>query len=106
MALPILWIYNNHDNAIEAVLKENGAAINHSNITRVQVMSVSSDCSMEVIADSDDYPAYFTFTQDSLIMKLGQAGISTGKYSCKLNVFDATTTNGIIWEPTLQLVVV
>jgi hypothetical protein len=88
------------DNTIERVLSVDGAAINHTLITRVQLR-----CG-DTVLDSDDNPEYFDFTAaDRLIIKLFDSGLATGRYEAKLKIFDETNTNGRDWGSPIVIVV-
>ena len=92
-------VWNGHDNAVELVLTEEGSAIDHRNITRLQVMQVGDDLTLTVLADSNIDTDAFTFTAGGLTMALGNLGIASGAYPYYLNVFGVDAPHGIIWEP-------
>ncbi len=83
-------IYLSRDNAVSLAVMADGAAINHSYITR---------CILKVGAttlDSSLTPAYFDFTDSTkLTFKLGGAGLSVGRYQTRVIVYDSVHTNGV-----------
>jgi hypothetical protein len=98
--------YNGHDNVYDVTLTEDGVAISHASITRLQIMMVDDDGGLSVLSDSQTDPTSFSFGTSNLTMKIGQMGIAAGEYLCKLNVFGTDAPNGIVWEPSFPIVVI
>ena len=99
-------IYIGHDNAIERVLTEDGAPVQLDSITRV-VLTIngvdydSDELGSDVMWWTDTKESdYFEETVDVLKIKLGgQAGLVAGVYSgCRLVIYDADNTAGVVWE--------
>lgn len=105
-SLDAAFFWNGHDNAYDMTLTEDGVAIDHTNITRLQLVKVESNQSLTVLADSQTDATPFGFSVGNLTMKIGQMSIAAGEYLCKLNVFGADAPNGIVWEPAFPIVVI
>jgi hypothetical protein len=85
-------VYIGRDNTIELALTIDGNVINHTLITRVQLIMGGT------VLDSDVSPAFFNFANpDRLIMRLGGAGFAAGRHSATLIIYDAGSPNGIVW---------
>jgi hypothetical protein len=104
--LSAVIFYNGHDNVYDMTLTEDGVAISHASITRLQLMMVNDDGSLITLSDSQTDPTSYSFNASNLTMKIGQMGIAAGNYICKLNVFGADAPNGIVWEPSFPIVVI
>jgi hypothetical protein len=92
-------IYNNRDNSIALALSADGSTINHASVTRCQVLVGAT------LIDSQVTPALFDLTAaDRLTFKLGAAGLTVGRYTASLIVYDATHTNGIVWGQFVAIV--
>lgn len=85
-------VYTGRDNRIGLALSSDGVALNHTIITRCQLLVGGT------LLDSSLTPAYFDLTlTDRILFKLGQAGLTLGKHVAELFVFDAAHTNGVRW---------
>lgn len=90
--MPLETVYVNRDNTIDLALYENNVLINHTTITRVQVLIGSRTL------DSYTNPNYFDMTSASkLKLKLGGASLTDGQYKAQLVIYDAVNYNGIVW---------
>ena len=85
-------IYLLRDNTIALSLSADNVALVHTNITRVQVTVGAT------LFDSAVSSALFDLTQaDRLILKFGASGLTVGRYTATLVIFDVTHTLGLVW---------
>jgi hypothetical protein len=103
MNQPHQIIYTGTDNTIELQLTEDGVPI--SDHTLIVAASV------EIIGwgtiTSAAEPLAFNFNNvDRLILKLGNAGIPTGRHWMRLAIVTAAAPNGIVWQPDVKVRVV
>jgi hypothetical protein len=92
-------VYLGRDNTIALKLSSDGITIDHSSITRCQLLVGVT------LIDSNVAPLWFDLTQaDRLILKLGASSLVVGRYVAKLIIFDAGHSNGLMWG-TFSLVV-
>jgi hypothetical protein len=88
-------VYLAHDNAVDLVLKENGAAVDLDPVTRM-VLS-DAGCAWEV--DSSTSPGAFDWDAGGgvLTLKLGDETVEEGSYTCWLTIYDPSNPDGIVW---------
>lgn len=92
-------VYNGRDNTVELSLSVDGAAITHTSITRVQLVVGATTL------DSQTAPTLFDFDQaDRLILKLGTAGLTAGRHTARLVIYDAGHANGLVWGELVLIV--
>jgi hypothetical protein len=85
-------VYINRDNTIELVLSVDGQPINHSCISRVQLLMGASALDSEVLS------TLFDLTHsDRLILELGGAGLAAGRHAAQLIIYDSGDPNGLVW---------
>lgn len=95
-------VHDGRDNTVDLQLTEDGTAIDHSAITRVVI---AFDTALSDL-DSAQTPALFDFTDPAkLTLKLGSASLPEGRHRATLVIYDPQNTNGIVWEPKLELLV-
>lgn len=96
-------IYPGRANAVKIALTDDAAAINHLSLTRLAVYVGST------LFDSQTTPALFDLSNaDHVVIKLGSASpaLATGKYSCKLVVYDSGEfAGGYIWPEAFVVTV-
>lgn len=91
--------YNGRSNAIDLLLQDDSsgtlAASDLSAVSRFLLIVGSTTL------DSAVNPAYFDASAGGgvLSLKLGGAGLATGRYTATLVLYDATNTDGIEWSP-------
>ena len=94
------YIYKSRDNTIELILKNNGAAVDLSGVTRM-ILELNDSISLDsdVIGAGDGNQFDWTEGSGKLILRLGAETIAVGEYTAaKLFVYDADNTNGILWD--------
>ncbi len=85
-------VYTARDNAIVLALYNDSVLIAHNQLTRVQIKVG------ETLIDSAVNPEYFNVTQsDRLSISLGSAGLTAGRYTAMLVIFDAAHVNGLVF---------
>ncbi|NOR70965.1 MAG: hypothetical protein GQ532_14930 [Methylomarinum sp.] len=98
--LNVETIYKGRDNNIDIELRENGKNIaDYSPITRVLVSLESN------LIDSDVNPEWLDWSGNSLVIKVGLSGIVAGKYTTRVETWDATNINGIVWTESLKVII-
>jgi hypothetical protein len=91
-------VYNSRDNSIELTLTRDGVAMTDLVATRVQLVMG------DAVLDSDATPAYFNFsTPGELVLELGDAGLTAGRKSAYLVVFDAAHPDGRVFDDRLVI---
>lgn len=91
--------YTGRDNLAEWQLSVNGSVIDHSHITRIQLVVDES-----IIADSSANPAWFVLGNSGYIgLYLGQMGIPSGTHTAVLIVWDSTTIDGYRWDTQIYI---
>jgi hypothetical protein len=108
MGTAIEQVYTDRSNVITLILSEDGVPIaDHTQFTRVVIKAgIDGALSTNLLysVDSSINPAYFDLTQAANItLKLGEAGMPTGRYWCDLVVYTAQAPLGIVWEPKLEI---
>jgi hypothetical protein len=92
-------VYLLRDNTIALSLSTDNVAIAHNSITRCQVTVGAT------LIDSNVSPTWFDLTQtDRLVLKFGASGLTAGRYTATLMIFDATHTLGLVWGQFVILV--
>ena len=87
-------VYLGHDNTVDLLLKEDGAAQDLSSVTRM-TLAVGT-----VTVDSDDDADAFdwdTGTTGKVVLDIGDQELVRGKHRAELVVYDPTHTNGVVW---------
>lgn len=85
-------IYKNRDNDIIIALVHNGAVINHTALTRVQLYVG------DYVFDSLTLPSAFDFTDPAkLVISLGTQEIPVDKYKGRLYAYDLDNELGLAW---------
>ena len=91
-------VYTGRDNTIELALSVDDVTIDHTAITRVQLIVGSTTLDSQT-------SSVFDFTaQDRLVLGLGAAGLPDGVWSAQLVIYDLDHPNGRVWD-TLKLIV-
>lgn len=102
------YIHSGNDNIIELILKEDGVAVDLSAITRITLT-----CGATTLDSATTSPTglgsgnVFDTSEGSgkLILRLGDSGLSDGRYpQSKLILYDTSNTDGIVWG-TIRLTV-
>lgn len=92
-------IFNGKDNTVELTLTVDDAVINHTLITRAKLIIGATTL------DSSIAPAFFDLSMtDRIIFKLGSAGLTAGRYSVILIIYDANHSNGLVWGELVFIV--
>lgn len=97
-------VYKNRDNAIWLGLRVNRDLIDVSELTRVQLVDGDTIYDSDSLGSGAEAPFDWTSEEDALILRLGGLGLSLGKHTVTLIVFDADNENGVIWD-TIRLLV-
>lgn len=102
----IVQIINGSDNLASVVLMSNGAALDMSGVTRVQI---HVDDAAGTVIDSDVISMSWATEVDSeypIRFKGDDAGLAAGVYrDCAVRIFDSTSVDGLVWVDPLTLVV-
>ena len=94
-------IYKNRDNVLSLELRSNGIAQNISSSTKITIeFGGITFSSATATTGTIDYTTYGS--SGRLDLKLGnESGLKTmkvGQHKARLTVYDATYTNGRVWE--------
>ena len=92
------YVINNRDNTIDLLFKANSIVQALNSVTKVEL--VDEDGNVDTIS-SADHPSWFdwdTGTIGKMIVSLGAAELTAGKYIFKVVLYDASNTNGIEWD--------
>ena len=93
-------VYTGRDNSIDLLLTENGVSIpNYTALIRI-VMTLGV-----TVIDSDLQPSAFDWTGNKLICKLGLSGIPAGEHTAKVETWDVSNPNGVVWTDSLLVIV-
>lgn len=87
-------VYNGHDNVVPLLLTDDGAPVDLSNMTKVQVTLAGQSF------DSDVNPAMFDLAarEDGIIsLKFGAAELPANDHPMRVVVFDNGNPDGIVW---------
>jgi hypothetical protein len=108
MSSSIEQVYTDRSNVITLILSEDGEPIeDHTQFTRVVVNAgIDGALSTNLLfsVDSNINPTYFDLTNaDHITLKLGEAGMPSGRYWCDLVVYTSQAPLGIVWEPKLEI---
>ena len=105
MADVLEYVYNSRNNTIDLLLKADGAAVDLSSVTRMIVEDIAGGWSV----DESTVPAAFSRSltvTGKVVLSLGGQGLTAGKYSCRLIVYDPANTSGIVWgDPNDQFII-
>jgi len=85
-------IYNGRDNPIKLLLRRGSTPFNISGYTKFEIKINGTTF------DSITHPTYFEADANRLgllVLRLGQAGISPGKYDAEIIYYDTSNPNGI-----------
>ncbi|MHC4310874.1 MAG: hypothetical protein ACYSW3_00200 [Planctomycetota bacterium] len=93
-------LYKNRDNEIDLELRANGAAVDISGSTKVEI-EVG-----DLVLNSNNYPTSFDWTTNGAngqltldIARLAEiVNLKASTYKTKVTVFDATYPNGLVWD--------
>ena len=86
------FVYLGKNNTIELSLAVDGKVIDHTTITRCQII-----CG-ETTLDSSVSSALFDLTKtDRLILKFGASSLTPKRYDCSLIIFNASNPLGLGW---------
>ena len=87
-------VYNNSDNKVTLTFTDDGAAIDVSTASKIEV--IIGGTTIDTIADSG---AFDLSNSNVGVVKLdfGAKGITSGAYSVRIVVYDIVNTNGIVW---------
>jgi hypothetical protein len=85
-------VYSARDNTIELVLTVDGAPIDHTAITKVELYFET------FVVDSDSSPSAFALgLTDRIVLKLGVMILSPGRYAARIVTYDALHAMGLVW---------
>lgn len=85
-------VYNGRSNTIELSLTSDGVVIAHNTLSRCQVYVGAT------LIDSNVSPAWFDLTKtDRIILKFGASGLTAGRHTATLVIFDAMNPLGLVW---------
>lgn len=89
-------VYLGKDNVIDLLLTADEVATNLSSVTRM----IISDSTCGVIIDSSVDEGVFDWSagDGKLTLTLGQEPVAPGTYTFSLVVYDATNSNGVVWD--------
>ena len=90
-----LWL--NHDNTINLILKEDGSAIDTSGLTKI---TITIDSITFKSTNQSGDPIRWNqggYDTGEIRIDLGDQNISEGRHKATLVVYDATNTDGIVW---------
>ena len=96
MADILEYVYNDRNNTIDLLLKEGGVAIDLSAVTRMVLTDIGGAWSVDEVTVPAAFDRSLTVT-GKVVIALGDQGITAGRYSVRLIVYDAVNTDGIIW---------
>jgi len=99
------YIYLGHDNTIDRILKADDIPQDLSSVTKITM--TFGDTTLE---STDKASGIITWDQGGydtgeIRMDLGAQTIDAGNYRAPIVVYDATNTDGIVWD-TINVVVV
>lgn len=97
-------IYKGRDNIISLGLKTDGQDANVSASTRMTLQI--GDTVPDMIVDSNVHATAFDWTTNGANGQVDidiaeMNGIDKGLFRCRLTVYDATYTNGLVWDELL-----
>ena len=92
------YIYLGHDNTIDLILKADGTAQDLSGVTKITATFGST-----LIESTDKASGLITWDQSGydtgeIRLDLGQQSLTADTYTVPIVVYDATYTNGVVWE--------
>jgi hypothetical protein len=97
MAGFVAYIWNDLDNTIELLLKQGGEVADLSGVTRMILRDVDGDWEVDENDSASAFDRSATVT-GKVTLTLGGEDIPEGRYNVLLIVYDATYTNGIVWD--------
>lgn len=92
------FVFANHDNIIDLILKSDNVAVDLSSVTKI---TASFDDTL--VSSSDKAAGPITWDQagydtGEIRLNLGDQGIAAGRYTAvPIIVYDADNPNGIVW---------
>jgi len=97
-------VYLEHDNTIDLLLKADGTAQDLSGVTKITATFGDT-----LIESTDAANGAITWNQagydtGEIRLSLGDQNVSAGGYGVPIIVYDATNTNGIVWD-TITIIV-
>lgn len=92
------FVYSDRDNTIDFILKADKVAQDLSGVTKMELVDDAG--SLDTISSVTSSSAFdwSSSTTGKLLLKLGNLDIATGSYIFRLVVYDASNTNGIMWD--------
>lgn len=88
------YVYLGHDNTIDLLLKVDGVIYDITSTTKMEVEFGSTTISSATSASAFDW----TQGDGKLYLTMGAESIPTGTYNAVLTVYDATNTDGVVWN--------
>lgn len=93
MITETVWL--DHDNTIDLVLTADGSAVDLSSVTKME-LEIGDDTIIDSATSADAFD--WSEGDGKLILALGGETITAGTYTATLIVYDATNTDGIVWD--------
>ena len=91
------YLWNDRDNTIDLLLKSGGTPEDLSGVTRMVLQDVAGDWEVDEEDDSGAFTRSGSVT-GKVTLTLGDQDIPEGRYNVILIVYDATNTNGLVWD--------
>lgn len=91
-------VYLGHDNEIALQLLAGGAHVNGQAITRTVLLLTRPGATLPI--DSLITPSVFDWSRGQGILEMrlgGVAGLTAGRYTARLTVYDAGHSSGLVW---------
>lgn len=96
------WI--GHDNTIDLILMEDGAAVDTSSFTQVLLtLDAQNITSTNQVGDPVLWDA--GYATGEIRIDLSGETVNAGKHECAIVVTDASNTNGIVWVDDDDLII-